>query len=111
MASPVLTKCPDCGSEHLGRRCGMTFAERIRSVTVSYANFVTKDKKNYYDTDKVKATFGEDAQELMMEETKGIGPVQQGADGAFYRKGAQGPERLSERQTETLLGRDREEAT
>lgn len=88
----------------------MTFAERIRSVTVSYKGFDTKDKKAYYDTERVAATFGADAQEVMMEETKGIGPVQQGPDGGFYRQGAQGPERLTEKQTETLLGREREEA-
>jgi hypothetical protein len=88
----------------------MTFAERIRSVTVSYANFVTKDKRNYYDTEKIAQTFGADAKEIMMEETKGIGAVQQGADGAFYKKGEQGPVRLTERETETILGRDREEA-
>ena len=78
----TLTQCEDCGSEHLGQRCGMTFQQRLRSIDHDTDWMPAKNamgrnyhRKNYYDKEPIKDLFGEDAREEMMEDTKGRGPL------------------------------------
>jgi len=80
------TDCPDCGSEHLGGRCGLTFAQRLRTVQVDGAALETRTKRNYYDLESVHDTFGEDAEDRMMDATKGLGSIKRGDDGSLWRK-------------------------
>jgi hypothetical protein len=69
--------CTDCGSEHLGPACGMTFAQRLKTVRVDKANFDTAEKHNYFDREAANAVFGLSADErpedIMAEETEGKG--------------------------------------
>lgn len=78
--------CFDCGSKHLGALCGMSFAQRMRTVQVSKENFVTAEKKNYYDRASVAATFGEDSEQRMLDDTKGLGYARKGSDGRLYHR-------------------------
>lgn len=92
---PVL-HCDDCGSTHLGAPCGMTFAQRMRSVRLDYSWMPAKDLNNYYDEELVTDLFGgKDAgerHEQMMEETEGRGfiegrDIRSDEDAAFYMDG------------------------
>src|SRR5262245_60484517 len=82
----AMIACPDCGSTHLGRRCGMTFLERLRTVQVSEANMETVERHNYFDAEGVREAFGEGSKEQLMDETKGLGFARRGPDGEFYRR-------------------------
>lgn len=77
--------CPDCGSSHLGPRCGMTFRQRLRSVRLDPRIEETKTKRNYYDVDAVHQAFGEDARDELMEDTDGWGAAKREPDGSFSR--------------------------
>lgn len=76
----TLAHCDDCGSEHLAAPCGMTFAQRLRSVRLDGSVTPTRSQKNYYDDDALTGVFGNTAQEReerMMEETEGVGVANQ----------------------------------
>lgn len=79
---PEFKLCPDCWSQHLGPACGMTFAQRMKTVRLDTMSFDTSDKTNYFDTDAVRDLVGPDAEERMMDETDGRGfiPREQIAD-------------------------------
>lgn len=79
-----LRTCPDCGSEHMGRPCGMTAVARMRTVQLDGSWMPAKSKHNYYDTEMLDDLLGEDRHERMMEETKGVGPISE-AELAQYR--------------------------
>lgn len=96
-------KCPDCGSEHLGPACGMSFRQRLMSVNVDRAGFDTSEKHNYFDGEAVDEMFGADSREQMMEETKGIGAVKLGRDGRLYKRGDGRPEALTQKETALIL--------
>lgn len=69
-----MKRCTSCGSEHIGLNpCGLTFVERLRSQTLDPSWMPTKQLKNYYDQEAIDADFGADAEELMMDETEGVG--------------------------------------
>lgn len=105
----TLTDCPDCGSEHMGGRCGMTFAERLRTVQVDGAALETRTKRDYYDVESVHDTFGEDAEDKMMDATKGIGAIKRGADGKLWRKDRRSGDIVrAEEKLDTLLAADTE---
>lgn len=78
----------DCGQAATanGRECGRCFLARLRSLQFSSENFITRDKKNYYDNDSVKETWGEDSEGLMLDQTQGLGYVKKDADGTPWRK-------------------------
>jgi hypothetical protein len=101
--------CPDCESHHLGSRCGMTFAERLRTVQVDGAALETRTKRDYYDVESVHDTFGEDAEDRMMDATKGIGAIKRGADGKLWRKDRRSGDIVrAEQKLDTLLAADTE---
>lgn len=105
----TLTDCPDCGSEHLGGRCGMTFVERLRSVQISEAALETRTKVNDYDREAVYDSFGEDAEDRMMEATKGLGAIKRGDDGSLWRKDRKSGDIIrAERDLDTYLAADTE---
>lgn len=81
-----MVDCPDCGSEHLGVRCGMTFGQRMRTVQIDRASMETADLKNYYDRDSITGMFGDDAKDRYYEETDGRGAAFRGPDGGLYRR-------------------------
>lgn len=86
-----LRHCPDCGSEHLAAPCGMTFAERMRSVRTATEwmpakqddrrRGSTKGGKDYFDDEALKPMFGGDSAadryEQLMDETQGVGVADQ----------------------------------
>ncbi len=77
--------CPSCGSTHMGLDCGLSFAERLRTVRIDDASLETRDLQNYYDAEAVAETFGEDAEDRMLEETKGRGYGVRLPDGSLGR--------------------------
>lgn len=81
--------CPDCGSEHLGERpCGLSYAERLRSVRLSETVRETvHDRPNsYYDPEPIRQVFGEDARDKMLDATDGLGYAQEDANGDLWHK-------------------------
>ena len=77
----LLTPCPDCGSDHLGGRCHLSFGERIRTVELSPGATPTRRLRRYFDAASLPWD-PTDARERMMEETRGRGPVKLAPDGA-----------------------------
>lgn len=71
----TLTDCPDCGTKHLGVRCGMTYAQRLNSQSLDTLWMPAKNigRTNYLDTESLKDTFGDSPHEQMMDETHGRG--------------------------------------
>jgi hypothetical protein len=59
----------------MGPPCGTSYKQRLLSLRLDYAWMPARDKRNYYDKEALEKTFGEDAEERMMEETEGRGPV------------------------------------
>lgn len=79
--------CSSCGSEHLGPvPCGLSFRDRMRSIELDQGVLETRTRRNYFDVEPIRQTFGEDANERMLDETDGLGFAQQGPDGELYRK-------------------------
>jgi hypothetical protein len=83
--------CPDCGSSHLQAPCGMTFRERLRTVSIDPRATPVKTEMRsqggrYYDSDAVSRVFGEDSREELLEHTDGLGAAQTGADGNIYHR-------------------------
>lgn len=101
--------CPDCGSAHMGEPCGMTFAERIRTVRLSPAA-TPSSRKNYYDAEGVRDAFGENTRERMMEDTHGLGYARTDRTGTVYHRGRHGDvERVDPRDVDRIyLGGDTE---
>lgn len=72
-----IASCSSCGSEHLPPvPCGLSFIDRLRSVQVNERNFDTAERHNYYDRSALDEAFGPDRREKMLQETRGLGPVQ-----------------------------------
>ena len=66
--------CVSCGTDHIGQvPCGLSYRDRLRSVTLDPSCTPTREKHNYYDQESLSTVFGEDAEEQMMEETHGVG--------------------------------------
>jgi hypothetical protein len=83
-----MTICLDCGSEHLGARCGMTFGERIRTVQLDQMSLPARQKASttYYDRSSLDEALGPDRREKMLEVTKGLGPGYEDASGRLWRR-------------------------
>lgn len=86
----VLAYCESCGSEHLAPvPCGLTFAERIRTVRTATdwmpakANSRATDG-SFIDRVALDETFGPDRREQMLEETRGLGPIRKADDGSEW---------------------------
>lgn len=87
----------------------MTFAERLRTVQVDGAALETRTKRDYYDVESVHDTFGEDAEDRMMDATHGIGAIKRGADGKLWRKDRRSGDIVrAEPKLDTLLAADTE---
>lgn len=71
-----LAYCADCEGTHMGGRCGMTFAQRLRSVRLDTSVTPTRTQKNYFDDDALTEVFGgkdaDERHEQMLEETRGV---------------------------------------
>lgn len=70
--------------------CGLTFAERLRSVTVDGAVLETRTKARYWDSHAADETFGADRVDRYWDETGGHGAIQRGSDGELYHKDFRG---------------------
>ena len=82
--------CPSCQSTHMGIvPCGLTFAERLRSVVVDPVR-ETKTRVNYFDKSALDQTFGEDRVEHYWESTAGHGAIHRGSDGELYHRDRSG---------------------
>lgn len=80
---------PDCGTAHLGRCGGLSFAERLRSVRLDPSSLPTRTLRNYYDAEAVAQVFGNDSEERMAEDTEGLGYVRR-RDGAYWQRDRKG---------------------
>jgi hypothetical protein len=49
------------------------FRRKLKSIQFSTKGFVTREPRNYYDSESIKETFGDDAKDKMMERTQGLG--------------------------------------
>jgi len=106
----IFRDCDSCGSSHMGSDCGMTFAQRLRTTKVDWAKFDTKDLKNYYDSAAVAKQFGHDATDRLYDESDGLGWAQQDNKGEWWHKSRnKEPEKMTEKQMETLTGLKDEE--
>lgn len=74
-----------CGKDTWKCTCGMSFHEKLSTVTLNRASFDTATLKNYYDSEPVEAIFGKDAKEALMEETQGTGYVRKIGDDLYHR--------------------------
>lgn len=66
--------CDDCKSEHLGPPCGLSFAQRLRSVQLHGSATPSREKKNYFSDEGLKDIFGKDRKEReeeLLDETGG----------------------------------------
>jgi hypothetical protein len=108
----VFTDCEDCGTEHLGDRCGLTFLERMRSVKVHESVTASRTKRDYFDDEPLREVFGDDKadrREKFLDETQGRGALQRDGKGGFYTKGADGPQPISPQEIEDIyLGPERD---
>ncbi|MGH7342877.1 MAG: hypothetical protein ACREKH_20525, partial [Candidatus Rokuibacteriota bacterium] len=83
----TLAHCESCGSEHLPPvPCGLTFKERIKTARfgsdwMPARQSARDDAGTYYDRSALDEAFGPDRREKMLEETRGLGPVQVDEDG------------------------------
>lgn len=59
------------GSDRI--ECGSCFRRRLGSITLDHTVTATRTHASYYDTDAIRETFGPDARERMMDDTKGLG--------------------------------------
>lgn len=75
--------CETCHHSTVSCTCGLSYRERLRGVTISEANFVTKDKHAYYDRGALDATFGDDRVDRYWEETEGAGALNPDGKGGF----------------------------
>jgi hypothetical protein len=80
--------CDDCGSTHMGGRCGTTFAGRLRSVQIDPRAIPTRvtSRGNYFDQEALNEGGFQDAKEQMLENTKGLGPAKRDTQGAWWRR-------------------------
>ncbi len=62
------------------------FSEKLKTLQFSTKGFVTRDKRNYYDTDSVNETWGDDSKEKMLDQTQGLGYVKTDEQGRSWRK-------------------------
>ena len=102
----TMRECLSCGSSHLGRvPCGMTWGERMRTVRLDKASMDTAELHNYYDTAGVEASFP-DAEARLMEDTDGIGYMNQADDGEWYYRNRKTKEieKADEKVLDTILG-------
>ena len=72
--------CDSCGSEHLGPDCGLTYAQRLRSVRLDGSVTESRSKARYWDEEPLGDLFqdgltGKERSELVMDETNGVGYV------------------------------------
>lgn len=73
--------CSSCLSSHIGSvPCGMTWLQRIKSQRVDPGVEETKTKRKYWNPESVDTLFQDglnpnERRELMMEETNGVGYV------------------------------------
>lgn len=70
--------------------CGLTFGQRLRSVTVDGRVLETRTKARYWDTGAADDAFGSDRVDRYWEETGGHGAIERAADGEFYHKNFKG---------------------
>lgn len=84
-----------CGTEATanGRECPTHFRERLASLTIGPGASETRTKTNYFDTQSLDETFGEDRVDRYWDETGGHGAMHRGPDGNFYHENYKG-ERL-----------------
>ena len=102
---PTFTLCRDCGSEHMGGPCGLTFRQRLLSTRVDPTALETRTLRNYYDPESLPWD-GDEAYATMMDNTDGIGYAKTGTDGEVYHRNRNTGEveALDNRSLDVLLG-------
>jgi hypothetical protein len=65
--------CEDCGSSHMGPRCGQSYVLRLRSIRLDPSATPSKELKRYWDQQAIDDQFGEEATEKTLELTNGVG--------------------------------------
>ena len=110
--TPEFRHCDSCGSDHLGPvPCGMSFAQRMKSTNTDFGSFETVyNRRNYYDSAAVDATFSHDSKDRLYDETDGIGYVKQADDGEWYHRDRKTNEvvKMDEKTLDTILAAETE---
>ena len=70
--------------------CSRCFRARLLSVRIDTSGMETVERHAYYDREALAQSFGEDARERYMDETKGLGAGYRGPDGDLWRDGPDG---------------------
>lgn len=78
-----MVDCPDCGSTHLGSRCGMTFRQRLRTVRLDSSVTETRTRHRYFDSAALDESFGADRKDRYWDETEGQGAIVRDGRGGF----------------------------
>lgn len=78
---------PPCG--------GLTFAQRLRTVRLGPGATPSRSKTNYFDSQSLDATFGEDRVEAYWSETAGHGHIERGPDGELYHTDRSGERKVA----------------
>jgi hypothetical protein len=69
----MATYCPKCGRGSWACACDLSLTEKLRTLTIHPD--ATPNKPRVYDSKEALGSFGPDAKEEMLEETRGLGPA------------------------------------
>ena len=86
-------KCA-CGAEATanGRECPVHYRARLRSLRFDNP---TQTKTNYFDTQSLDETFGEDRRDRYWDETGGHGALHRDANGNFWHEDFRGERKIA----------------
>jgi hypothetical protein len=94
--------CESCGHMPAGCVCGLNFAEKLRTIQLSPSAVPTRTKRRYWDEESLADTFGADAKDRYMEETKGLGAAYRDGKGGFMRRGKDGFQRVTDHELHSV---------
>lgn len=78
--------CSRCGHMPAGCTCNLTLAEKLRTIRLSVTATPTRTH-DMVDREALADTFGPDARERYMDETKGLGAAYRDKKGRYMRRG------------------------
>jgi hypothetical protein len=88
-----MANCSQCGHASWSCVCGLSYAERLGSITLGVSATPSRSKTRYYDDEPLKDMFdGMDRRERKakyMEDTAGLGAAYSDGKGGFVRRNEQ----------------------
>ena len=79
--------CETCGHMPAGCVCDLSIADKLRTVRLSNTVTATRTKRVNYDREALADTFGDNAEERYMDETRGLGAAYRDKTGRYMRRG------------------------